>query len=411
MNVGRRRRLTAGNIFHVLPRKNCRIRLILAVTVAVLFLHVVFLCENLKDNDTSYVQYIQKTSLGRNLTIDSIARIWTWTPPPPITADLYPWCRPEGSSMSLPGLMYIKIDKTSSSTLTGINIRLAHRVGARSEHGVCSHTREHYRAYTRLSADRLRQSSPPLVWTFLRDPTTRAVSHYFHFYVSRQGYGVQYGVMSSILDSLKNFQTLYVIIPPRKRGFSNPGNVLAQVMESDLSLAFLNEAVLQQYNFIGLVERFDESLAVMKILWNLDLGDLIVLSAKKSGGYDDGRFRNSCTKIVKPGDYGQNSKEFKVLQRIQQYLWTDFRSDNLDFALYQAVNKSLDKTIAELGKLRVEQTVQQLRRMRGRVETKCQSSAVFPCSQNGTQQMEKSAKNCYWYDSGCAFQCVDQVVG
>ena len=106
----------------------------------------------------------------------------------------------------------------------------------------------------------------------------------------------------------------------------------------------------------------------------------------------------------------KNSKESKVLQQIDEYLRTDFVQNNLDYTLYKIVNMSLDKTIEALGKDRVDKTVRQLRSLRKQVESKCLEKTIFPCSQNGTHQLEASSQNCYWFDSGCGYPCVDQVL-
>jgi hypothetical protein len=421
----RREALPCQALLRTRPRISLKIFLFAATTIAV-WLQISFFWKATGGDTFLDLRYFEEIASSRNLTLDSIAKTWS---SPKTRSSLYPWCRTEGSSL-LPGLMYIKIDKASSSTLAGINIRLAHKVGAKSqvEGGVCSHSKEHFRAWTRLSQVELLQESSanprqyqhqqlqprPLLWTFLRDPAQRAMSHYFHFFVSRHGYGVhQYHLLKSFLESMKNFQLQYVMIPPHPLGAStNLDAILMQVAShpSSVSLAFLDDVVLQHYNFIGLVERFDESLAVMKLLWKLDVGDLMVISAKESGNYDDGRYQNKCIRIVRSSDYDGDSKAQRVLQRIQEFLGTEFLHDNLDYALYQAVNKSLDKTIAVLGTDRVEQTVRDLQRLRELVEAKCQDATVFPCSKNGTRQMEESARNCYWFDSGCGYPCVDQLL-
>jgi hypothetical protein len=344
-----------------------------------------------------------------NLTIESISRVWS--PPSSSGTSRYPWCH--SNQLSL-GLVYIKIDKASSSTLAGINIRLAHKVGAKvHDVGVCSHTKQHFRASTRVARNRDSQQLPTqrLLWTFLRNPADRAMSEYFHFWVTRRGYGVNYRILITFLESVKNFQVRYVLIPRDQSISFEPDVVLKDIVEAQpqLWLAFIDQFICRHYNFIGLVERFDESFAVMKLLWKVDLEDLIVLPAKQSGGYDDGRYEGRCIKIVKPSDFSQTSKESKVLGAIQDYLQSEFVYKNLDYLLYNAVNASLDKTISMLGTEKVDQTVRMLRLLREQVEAQCRDKAIFPCSANGTQQLEHSSKNCYWYDSGCGYPCVDKV--
>jgi hypothetical protein len=346
----------------------------------------------------------------QDMTIDSIAR--AWTPPSSSWTSWYPWCH---SDESLPGLVYVKLDKASSSTLAGINIRLAHKVGAKVHHGgVCSHTKEHFRASTRLAG--LHDESPfpdkRLLWTFLRNPADRAMSQYFHFWVSRRGYGVNYQMLTAFLESVKNFQLRYILIPQHRSDSFEMDAVLQDIVQKPtrMWLSFFDQFVFRHYNFIGLVERFDESLAVMTLLWKVEVEDVMVLAAKQSGDYDDGRYQDRCIKIVKPNDFSPVSKEARVLGKIKDYLQTKFVNNNLDYTLYNAVNASLDKTISILGTEKVDQTVRMLRLLREQVEAQCRSKAIFPCSQNGTRQLEFSSKNCYWYDSGCGYPCVDKVV-
>jgi hypothetical protein len=355
------------------------------------------------------------------------ARIWTSPFSTSYHPHPYPWCH----SALPPGLVYIKIDKAASSTLAGINIRLAQRIGAKVLNGnVCSHTYWHERASSLTRQDKQQHKTKlhrhmkhkvdiSLWWTFLRDPGQRALSEYYHFWVSRRGYGINYGIMLGFLKERKNFQCIYTMLHP------NPEQVLAvSTMKLDgessnkssgstsLShsklLHLLNSHILQQYNFIGLVERWEESLAVMRLLWKISLNDLIVLSAKKSGVYDDGRYNETCFRIKPQGE--ESDRQVAIHRKIQDYIASDFHHGNLDYDLYIMVNASLDKTIAALGREKVDRTRRQLQFLQSRVELECQNEAIFPCSNNGTRQLEASTKNCYWYDSGCGHACVDRVL-
>jgi hypothetical protein len=62
-------------------------------------------------------------------------------------------------------------------------------------------------------------------------------------------------------------------------------------------LLSIRDYIMKPYTFIGIVEQMDESLVVMTYLLSVDIGDLIVLSAKESGAYDDGRYNNTCYMI------------------------------------------------------------------------------------------------------------------
>lgn len=375
--------------------------------------------------------------------IQDLSRAWNSR----IGKESFRWCHTNQHAGNPPGLIYIKVDKAASSTLAGINIRLAHKVGAMvlprhssstwwhmsktvAEPQVCSHTYSHGRAsqvlhQTNHNTNRP-SSSPVLLWTFLRDPLTRAVSEFNHFWISRKGYGARNGIVQPFLESRKNFQLKYIM------DHAHPEQALARVTNNESAnpdnrqnatnvksspvWQLIEDRIMNVYDFIGVVERLEESLAVMKLLWGVDLQDLIVLSAKKSGGWDDGRYNNTCYQITPPSSTSVSSSQShrgdveSLSPYLLNYIHTDFLVGNYDYGLYAIVNASLDRTIAILGQARVDRTRQELRLLQALVESKCQDDAIFPCSSNGTLQHERSAKNCYWFDSGCGFACVDRVL-
>jgi hypothetical protein len=138
----------------------------------------------------------------------------------------------------------------------------------------------------------------------------------------------------------------------------------------------------------------------MKPLFDLDDKDMIVLSAKTSGGYDDGEYKK-CFLIQKPF----------TTPEVDEYLATDFKVNNADYLMYAAANRSLDLTIDALGRKRVEESVRKHRVLQKLAEEQCLAQAVFPCSSaNGTKNGRLSKLDCYGQDSGCAYPCVDRVI-
>jgi hypothetical protein len=317
-----------------------------------------------------------------NDRIDKSSRVWG----PAVTN--YSWCRPSESGQ--PSLIYVKVPKAASSTFVGINMRIAHRVGqkaiAENNGTSCSHTFEHGRT------DLLERKAPNLLWTFMRDPASRALSHFYHLLFSRRGAIPSNSELETFLETKKSFQFKYIADHP------SPAKIIAK---KGNPFRAIQDFVVNPYDFVGLVERKDESLAVMKMLFNLADEDMIVLSAKQSGGFDDGRFEDRCTKIQKPGNVSTYMKDF---------LRTTFAQRNIDYALYTIVNRSLDMTIESLGYDRVQKQIKRLRTLQEYAELHCQAKAIFPCSKNGTLQKELAAQNCYYTDSGCGYPCVDRVL-
>lgn len=314
------------------------------------------------------------------------------------------WCyRDTGSNNQHPGLLFVKVPKTASSTLAGINVRIARKIGKRTmskrsfffkKNAICAHTVTHGR-------DLLVQKWPnQLMWSFVRDPAARALSAFFHFQVSRKGVWPTMGhLINYMSEESCNFQFLYLST------HSNPKRHLKLHQKAhDNPSTLIHQYVLQKYDFLGIVDRWTESLAAMVLLWNLKVEDVIVLPSKLAGGYDDGRYQNAgCVKIHE-GSIGDKSY-------FDSYLNTTFRQQNLlDYKLYELANQRLTSTIQKLGVERVGQVQQTIEMYQKVAEAQCLSSAIFPCSSNGTWQYGKSKYDCYWFDSGCGYSCIDQVL-
>jgi hypothetical protein len=123
----------------------------------------------------------------------------------------------------------------------------------------------------------------------------------------------------------------------------------------------------------------------------LEPADVVTLSAKRAGGYDDGEgeFKNGkCVKIQKQPPPSRHTKE------VQDYLYNDHAKDNADFLLYEAVNKSLDKTIEYMGYEKVEQTMKEIIKLQRIAEEHCQDIAAFPCSDEGVYQPKLAKQSC-----------------
>ena len=357
------------------------------------------------------------------------------------------WCHscPETSSQASsnsPGLIYMKIPKAASSTLVGINIRIARKVGARTlvlpspgttssqlfynffdsswftggssnrnnNNMICDHSKYHGRQHL---LERSEKSNPNhnLIWTFLRLPQERAISSFYHFEVSRKGKLPTNMKLHQYLQTQKNYEFKYIADHPDPDELintltrsENPNDIRHQQQQV---VAMVQDYVLNPYDFIGLVERMDESLAVMKLLWSNFVRDedLIVLKAKQSGKYDDGRSNNgTCIKIQKPAS--------SFNKKIPYYVTDDFQNQNYDYLLYDIVNKSLDYTIGYVlgGRDVVNRQVQRLRYLQRYAEDCCQQTAIFPCSSIGTNQRYESQHDCYLFDSGCGYRCVDDAL-
>jgi hypothetical protein len=83
------------------------------------------------------------------------------------------------------GLVFIKPYKTGSSTASGINLRMARNIARRqndTNFQLCKSRFDHSNAAYLIPK---RRPGKSFLWSIIRDPTKRIVSHFFHMRVSR----------------------------------------------------------------------------------------------------------------------------------------------------------------------------------------------------------------------------------
>ena len=114
-----------------------------------------------------------------------------------------------------------------------------------------------------------------LIFAQVRDPAMRALSHYLHFIWDRR-YRTKHPeidwrtqppakILVKTLMRMKNYMFHYMCPVAELAESPNPA-----------------EACLASYDFVGVVERYDESLVLLRHHLNLSLADLVYLSSKVS---------------------------------------------------------------------------------------------------------------------------------
>ena len=158
--------------------------------------------------------------------------------------------------------------------------------------------------------------------------------------------------------------------------------------------------LLRLRTFKGITERMEESAVALMMLLNLKMSDILFLSAKGKGGYDDGGGKGQgCTYIwpsfLSPGmqEFFDTNDEWKEMI---QY----------DVAIYKAANASLDLTIEALGRDFFAENLARFKHAREEAQRQCLPTVVFPCDSGGA--LHKNT-DCLWNDSGCGTTCLDRV--
>lgn len=286
------------------------------------------------------------------------------------------------------GFLFVKEMKSASTTLAGITARIARNLAHRQHNAAngttCTARLVHTRA--RRYGERLLDKS--FMWSVVREPVSRLISKYFHFLVSRESQNSNLNGFQQFISSseINDYAYYFKSMSVRKR--LNP-------YRTDLYEEFLKD-LLDGYNFLGVMERMDESLAVLQLILGLETQDMLYLSAKTNGSYE--RFRQKCIKIQKP----------KVTVPMKEYVYSSTFEAFVepDVMVYRAVNASLDLTIHELGRDKVDATIKQLQWAQRIAEERCSTHVKFPCSSDGEVQ---ASNDCLLADVACGYECLDQV--
>ena len=262
------------------------------------------------------------------------------------------------------------------------------------------------------------QHHQSFLWTIVRDPTARAVSEFFHFAVSIhnatptlkdfQSYfhktqHVEYYYLTELHTNISRIQALR----RHKRAdkllrnqqpqqqqywFESNSNVLSDRIAADI----VHSIVWEEYDFIGVTERMEETAVAFNMLLNGTLADILHLPIVKGhGSYDD-----MCRFVPSP----------VLTPDMQAFLHSPSwqRAIYWDRVLYQLANASLDATIARLGTQAFGQRLQQFRAVQTVVRRECGHRNVFPCTSDGHPNHKH--KDCLWIDSGCGYHCIQEVV-
>jgi hypothetical protein len=312
-------------------------------------------------------------------SVDSVAvqlsRVW----PHKSVSD---WCSAEASddSTKRKGLLLVKVPKAASSTAAGVVLRVKNRHGCRVQwhHGQASQyaNRELDQSYllstVRLSANRA-----------LSSVYYHTIS--FHGALRRKTPRDRF-IVHELNRTQSNFQMHYTI--------------LEKNTTADDTLIETVRDIIENYDFIMVAERMEESLVVWAWLTDVSLANVVVMSSKLSGTY----YYNGkkCMNLVKP------IKTQGVEAYFRSDAWQSAHSG--DALLHAAANRSLDRTIETMGWNRFQRDLAEYRRLTQVVSATCTNEAHFPCSSTGERQLELAAKNCYVRDFGCGYPCIDRVL-
>lgn len=286
------------------------------------------------------------------------------------------------------GLLYVKEMKSGSTTLAGITARIARNIAQRQLHANSTSACTTRLIHTRARRYGERQLDKSFMWSVVREPVARLFSKFFHFEVSRRGVKPSLSTFEQFIGSNEVNDYAYYFKTLNVRRHMNP-------YRTDMYQTFVKE-LIDGHDFLGVMERFDESLAVLQLLLGLETQDMLYLSAKTHGTYE--RYSHKCVKI-QPTEVTQLMKEYVYTTSFEAFV-------EGDVLVYQAINKSLDMTIEQLGAEKVESTVKRLQWAQQLAQERCNTVVKFPCSDDGNIV---EPNDCLMGDVACGYECLDEV--
>lgn len=173
-------------------------------------------------------------------------------------------------------LFFIKTPKVGGSTVGGVVRRIADHHGLSGarllkvidpEPGIWAN----HNPYTTMEEHHRKLKMPTLIFTFIRKPIERALSYFYHIEVSRKQKESTAQRKIAYLKKIVDEQYDYI----------RPQEILEGVDPVD--------AALGTYDFIGITDRFQESIMMLAVRLNVTMCDILYLKAKDShsGSVDD----------------------------------------------------------------------------------------------------------------------------
>jgi len=253
-------------------------------------------------------------------------------------------CVPE-SSPDTEGIFYIKIPKTSSSSLGKITARIAGREAKRQGLQWSEACKVYDPYLLHQSAYNLncknRNKSKSFLWTVIRSPSSRAISHY-NMILNHGKVDTQFGTFKNTLEKDRDR-----FCASKQLGFMHP-NYEHEIFQGEQDYPAHVKYVMGEYNFIGIYERLYESLVVLSLLIGAGVSDFLFdwLPTEHS----------RCGVLSDPEWVTPEMKGF-----VESSQWREMQEG--DFLLYDVVNRSLDLTIEKLGKDVVARELQKFLRL------------------------------------------------
>uniref|UniRef100_A0A7S2YCY6 Uncharacterized protein n=1 Tax=Entomoneis paludosa TaxID=265537 RepID=A0A7S2YCY6_9STRA len=169
--------------------------------------------------------------------------------------------------------------------------------------------------------------------------------------------------------------------------------------------------ILEDYDFLGIAERMDETIVLLSMLLRISLGDVLFLIPNGAGQptakpyfHPQDQDPSKCSPLSTSSTNTTNSS--MTIFKNNSDEWNE--QLRLEMELYQAVNASMDLTIdTVVGRSKFDEQLRTFQQAQRLVQIRCFPHTTFSCK--GRQRRPKNETDCLWNDAGCSFDCLDEV--
>lgn len=287
-------------------------------------------------------------------------------------------------SKYLEGFVYTQIHDVSSDPGASVTLRIAANIAKQlGYNNSCLFDIDNQRP---LSTEK--SSSQSFTWSLVGNPTNSFLDH-FYTAAARQ----------NIPTTFKSFTHFFHAHTTMLEG----GYYLKELLKpQNKSLeALASQDVLSLYNFLGVAERLDESLVVLQMLLGLNTSDILYLTLPSWQGtyrYDE-----------PTGTCYPNEKKVGPTYRMRKHIQDSHLLD-IDEALYQAVNRSLDMTIEKLGYDVFQENLEFFQQEKATIDKACRWPRLKLACTNAGELREANETDCIIGGLGCGFHCIDSAL-
>jgi hypothetical protein len=384
------------------------------------------------------------------------------------TFPCYPPPRNDHIMMTTPchvGILFQRPTKVGSTTMTNIVLRLAYNRGfieankeissrklkKTNESNVavirytwgnppwCQHRSMHATSVELDYSHRDKEKS--FLFSLVRDPTRRILSEYFHFIVTymqqepTDANFMKHAIMprnnNPLIRDLTFDPTLSNKMSAEFEWFMVHWNNMhggtsietrkniKELLRNDTILEPLNYTqivgdIIDDYDFIAVTERMDESLVAFKLLLGLSVEEILYAKVSRSAGsFSNGPPKTRPCMYLIPSFLTEGMSDFFYTPH-KNDRWIEFsRGDAL---LQHAASESLDRTIDEVfGRELFERELKEFQNALAYAQAICMSEpglVLGQCDKGGRSIVKDPNRTttCYIWSEGCDHKCLNERV-